>query len=211
MATLGDFSDHTIFSGALPSQISIVRKMGFAVLRKALMNIPEASIMLPCRERAQQLAQAGSKFTPQLTNIIGAIDGKFASRERDAGSGTIKKSKYYCTHYKSHGVKQLCLFLFDGTIGMVSLNSPGSFHYSKVYKTMKVLERMTAHGLLECKIVGDTAFGVSPVMIRPLSETELASLPEESADLARMLNGFISGLRVPSEWGIGGLTKSGQS
>ena len=60
------------------------------------------------------------------------------------------------------------------------------------------------------RVLGDTAFGTSNRLVRPLSETEIAILPPLLASQAKAIGNFVSSIRIAAEWGVGSITNSFQ-
>jgi hypothetical protein len=139
-------------------------------------------------------------------NVIGLIDGSILNRERP-NDDAWQKTNY---NAKSNNIaaKILIVQLFDGNYAAAVLNYIGSGHDARLCSWLNLSHQMN-HLDLSFIIAGDTAFGTSPRMIRPLSEDEYVGDTNEisSYTTASMI---LSSFRIASEWGIGSIQKTFQ-
>ncbi len=209
LASGSNLTDLQLLSGTEGSVLSRTLHHSVACLLIVLRNCPAASMAMPSIQKAQKLAALAKQYLCRrgitlCGDFIGAVDGKIAWRERPGDDDW--QNTNYNGKSNSHAAKILLVQLFDGTYSSSVVNYIGSAHDSRLASWLnfqEVMEHLPSNFVL----AGDTAFGTSTRLIRPLSETEYATVGmnwHQLADCATIL----SKLRISSEWGVGAMVNT---
>jgi hypothetical protein len=84
-----------------------------------------------------------------------------------------------------------------------AVNFLGTAPDSKILKSLK-LDQLMAHLPSNLLLAGDTAFGSTSRIVRPLSETEISGMSTYERSLVSSASSLLSCLRIGSEWSVGG-------
>tara|TARA_R110002050_G_scaffold264350_1_gene405014 strand:+ start:1495 stop:2610 length:1116 start_codon:yes stop_codon:yes gene_type:complete len=204
--------DTQLLNGVEGSVLSRTLHHSVTCLLQILRHIPGGSMDMLTVARARKLATMARNYIAVRYGyeiagcIIGAIDGKIGDRERP-GDDAWQQTNYNGKS-NAHAAKGLVIQLFDGTYGASVVNFIGLAHDSKITTWLDLCDVMS-HLPPEYVIAGDTAFGTSSRLIRPLSMVEYTrEMTIEQISLLSDCCKVLSSLRISSEWGIGALTNT---
>jgi hypothetical protein len=202
-----NFDTLAMLSGGCPETVSRTFHHGMHVLLAVLEKWSISRMSFPTVEEAEHLVGLGKAYLERhgyhgtRGNFIGFLDGSIRLRERpddDAWQEENRNGKS-----KTHAIKILLVQLLDGCFAPSAVNFLGTSHDSKIMKSLK-LDRLMAHLPPDFILAGDTAFGSTSRIIRPLSETETSGISVHERSLVSSAASLLSCLRIGSEWSVGG-------
>ena len=188
-----------------PSTLSRYFTNGMCCLHSVLRNLRDAQCKLPSIQEAENMAQR-VKQVSGVRGIAFTMDGKTMRRERP-GNSEFQRI-YYNGHISANANRCLLLFDMDGCVCRYVVNINGARHDAFISMTLD-LETALRQYPCHIKCAGDTAFGTSARLVRPLSETELNALNDNALQSqARTACNNLSSVRIASEWTIGGIVRA---
>ncbi|RPA81008.1 hypothetical protein BJ508DRAFT_209660 [Ascobolus immersus RN42] len=203
-STMRDVDLHLVF-GILPAVCSRYRRFALVLLLRCLEKLPEAAIRWPKEEEMRKYSDLITRrHGNELAGAFGMVDGCHLPV---ACSGDLDiQNAYYNGWCSSHFTSNLFVFAPDGTIIYATVNAPGSWHDSKVARSLyrKIIDKTPDNFFL----IADTAFPASSPVLRgrircPPKRNAVAPFQtaEEAFRLVRFFEKLVSA-RQAAEWGM---------
>jgi DDE superfamily endonuclease len=141
--TRGSYVELQKYFGLSYTVVSLWMRFSRILLLRILLKHPDAKVALPTNKEVHTFQQAIKRKYPAIPDVWGAVDGLKLSLER--APGYTDQNRYYNGWYHEHTITNLFLFTPDGKIRFSSVNSPGSYHDSKVALNSKFYDSMEGY------------------------------------------------------------------
>mmetsp|Transcript_27051 Transcript_27051/g.43732 ORF Transcript_27051/g.43732 Transcript_27051/m.43732 type:complete len:342 (+) Transcript_27051:731-1756(+) len=160
-------------------------KFGVECLNAAWCRIPSSRVSLPTLGEMQYLSslverRVGGADGGVLNGTFGFIDGSMHTAQKPTCS--FKEREYYNGYYGCNGFKAVYLVAADGTIRWAKL-CPGTAYDNTVYESLALELHDRIPHTLPYKILGDSAFSITRVLVRPYTSREIAAHPGRDAEI----------------------------
>ncbi|KAG8687351.1 hypothetical protein FRC08_012004 [Ceratobasidium sp. 394] len=203
-STVGETGLQMIFA-VVPSTLSRYVNFAMRILLKVLKHVPEAEIGWSTPEEMARNSEIINQRHPLIDGAFGFLDG--LNLPVAESSDPFVQNANYNGWLHSHKVSNAITFAPDGTIVAAVINSPGSWHDSRVAQEiyLMLLDETPDNYFL----IADTAFeklgrGPRRRIVTPLKRNSRVfnRMTNEEKERAKTYSNAITSARQAVEWGM---------
>ena len=196
-----------VIFGVVPSVCSRAINKVMSLILKKLRRHPLAEVKFPDHEKKQQFASMIQRREPEISDVIGFMDG--VSLRTECTSDELTQNAYYGGYEKDTVVNNVFAYGPDGKIFLCAINFPGSWHDGSLAANLLPFIR---EKIGEYKICVDQGFprngDAADVLVGPLCERQVRRLHPTVVEQLIKISNLHTSLRQASEWGMRGLQGS---